>query len=341
MRTSDFHYDLPRERIAQHPAEPRDAARLLVYDRQADTVQDRQFADITEYLRRGDVLVLNDTRVIPARLHGRKRSSTVDVEFLLLKRLGLERWEVIMRPGRRVRPGDVIDFDDDLSAVLVSKMNDGVCEVEFRWNRLSFEELLEKHGETPLPPYIENHNIDSGRYQTVYARENGSAAAPTAGLHFTRELLEKLENQGIEIVHVLLHVGLGTFRPVKETLIEDHQMHEEEFEVPAETADAINRAHSEGRRVVAVGTTSVRAIESAWDGTRVSPGRGSTQIFLYPGRTFHVTDALLTNFHLPESTLLMLVAAFIGDTEKTLQLYRDAVAKEYRFFSFGDAMLLT
>lgn len=339
MRTSDFHYDLPDEQIAQKPAEPRDSSRLLVYNRSAGKSDHRIFRDITEYFGEGDVLVINDTRVIPARLHGTKRGSKVSVEFLLLKRLSETRWEVIMRPGRKLRPGDVVDFSSGFSAQITSKGAEGICEVDFSWEGV-FEELLEEHGETPLPPYITDHSAPRGRYQTVYARENGSAAAPTAGLHFTEELLRRLRKKGVEIVHVMLHVGLGTFRPVKEDTVEDHLMHEEEFEITPEAADALNRAKREGRRITAVGTTSVRAVESAWDGAKVLPMRSETSIFLYPGKAFNVIDSLITNFHLPESTLLMLVAAFVGDTEKTLSIYRDAVKDGYRFFSFGDAMLI-
>lgn len=342
MRTSDFYYDLPEELIAQTPAEPRDSSRLLVYDRKTRDEQDRTFREIRKFLKPGDVLVINDTRVIPARLHGVKRGSEITFEFLLLKRLSLSRWEVIMKPGRKLKPGGIVDFGKNLSAELVAKKEDGVCEVDFMWSGGTFEQMLERCGETPLPPYIHDRSAPRERYQTVYARENGSAAAPTAGLHFTPELLRELEQSGIEIVRVLLHVGLGTFRPVKEDSVEEHVMHSEEFEISQEAAERINAAKREGRRVVSVGTTSVRALESAWDGEKVAAERAATDIFLYPGSEakFHVTDGLITNFHLPESTLLMLVAAFIGDTEEALHLYRDAVEKKYRFFSFGDAMLI-
>lgn len=341
MRTSDFSYDLPEERIAQTPAEPRDASRLLVYDRKTGELQDRIFRDLPAFLVPGDVLVVNNTRVIPARLRGVKRGTDTAMEFLLLRRLSDRRWEVIMRPGKKLKQGQMVDFPGGLSAELVRKNHDGVCEVDFAWTG-RFSDVLEQYGETPLPPYIHDHTSPRERYQTVYAREAGSAAAPTAGLHFTHELLDRLRAGGVEIASVLLHVGLGTFRPVKEDRIEDHTMHEEEFEISRETADAVNRARREGRRIVAVGTTAVRALESAWDGRQVQPVHSVTDIFLHPGSSasFSVTDALITNFHLPESTLLMLVAAFIGDTKKTLDVYRHAVLDAYRFFSFGDAMLI-
>lgn len=341
MRTDEFRYDLPEERIAQTPAEPRDSSRLMVYDRASDRVRDETFRDLPDFLRAGDVLVLNRSRVLPARLHGTKRGRNLAVEFLLLRRLAYDRWEIIMKPGRKIRPGDIVDFRHGLSARLLEKKEDGVCEALFTWDGV-FEEVLERCGEMPLPPYIHDRSAPAERYQTVYADENGSAAAPTAGLHFTPELLETLRARGVEIVTVLLHVGLGTFRPVKEASIEDHTMHREEFEISPEAAEAVNRAKREGRRVIAVGTTSVRVLESAFNGSEVIAQRNSTGIFLYPGSeaSFNVTDALITNFHLPESTLLMLVAAFIADTDRTLALYVRAVREKYRFFSFGDAMLI-
>lgn len=341
MLTSDFYYDLPEEQIAQTPAEPRDASRFLIYDRATGKTEDHVFHDLPHFLVPGDVLVVNTTRVIPARLYGLKRGSQTEMEFLLLRRLGEKRWQTIMRPGKKLRPGQEVDFPGGLSAKLIRKGQDGVCEVDFRWDG-DFTAILESAGETPLPPYIHDRSAPRERYQTVYASEEGSAAAPTAGLHFTEELLESIREKGVKIAPVLLHVGLGTFRPVKEERIEDHAMHEEEFEIPRQTADTVNRAKREGRRVIAVGTTAVRALESAWDGREVQPMRSMTGIFLYPGSeaSFHVTDALITNFHLPESTLLMLVAAFIGDTKKTLDVYRHAVLEGYRFFSFGDAMLI-
>lgn len=341
MRTQDFYYDLPEAQIAQTPAEPRDTSRLLVFHRDEDALEDRTFRDLPEYLRPGDVLVVNSTRVIPARLHGTKRGTDTQMEFLLLKRLSNKRWEVIMRPGKKLKPGQHVEFSDGLSAKLISKKPDGVCEVDFTWDG-DFDEVLERCGEMPLPPYIHDHSAPAGRYQTVYAEQSGSAAAPTAGLHFTPELLQTLKERGVEVVQVLLHVGLGTFRPVKVQNVEDHIMHEEVYEISPAAAEAVNRAKRQGRRIVAVGTTVVRALESAWNGSRIEAKKASTDIFLYPGSkaTFHVADALITNFHLPESTLLMLVCAFAGDTQRMLKVYQHAVQSGYRFFSFGDAMLI-
>lgn len=339
MKTSDFNYELPEELIAQNPAEPRDSSRLLVYERKTDTAQSRHFSDLPQFLRKGDVLVLNDTRVIPARLLGTKEGTEREVEFLLLKRLSLTNWEVILRPGKKLRPGDWVRFTPELCAQIVSKKQDGVCEVQFEFEG-SFEQILDRCGRTPLPPYIHNSRAPRERYQTVYARVDGSAAAPTAGLHFTNELLQTLQQMGVEIHRVLLHVGLGTFRPVKEETVEAHEMHCEYYEVPEETAQAVNAAHTQRRRVIAVGTTSVRALESAWNGESLEAKAGDTDIFIYPGYKFGAVDGLITNFHLPESTLLMLVSAFIGDTDRTLRLYNEAVADKYRFFSFGDAMLI-
>lgn len=286
----------------------------------------------------GDLLVLNETKVIPARLLGVKEGTDTPVETLLLKRLSLTDWEVILKPGRRLKPGARMVFGAELTAQVVDKQPDGVCRVSFAFQG-SFEDILDRLGKTPLPPYIHDLSAPRERYQTVYAKTPGSAAAPTAGLHFTPELLERLEKEGVETARVLLHVGLGTFRPVKEERVEDHKMHAEEFELSERAAEQINRAKKEKRRVIAVGTTSVRVLESAADGASVKPGRGQTSIFLYPGVPIQVTDALITNFHLPQSTLLMLVAAFTG-REEALNLYREAVEKRYRFFSFGDAMFI-
>jgi len=338
MKTSDFDYHLPEEKIAQHPAEPRDHSRLLVYDRETKKVFHRHFYDIAEYLKAGDVLIINETKVIPARLYGKKRGSEVAFEFLLLRRLSLTNWEVIMRPGKRLKAGGVVDFAENFSARLVQKKEDGVCEVEFSFDGV-FETLLDQYGNVPLPPYITEKLDHKEQYQTVYAQRDGSAAAPTAGLHFTPELLARLEAKGVIITRVLLHIGLGTFRPMKEEDVEKHIMHSEYYSVGEDAAREINRAKEEGRRVVAVGTTSVRTLESVADQGRVRAGEGETDIFIYPPYSFQIVDVLLTNFHLPKSTLLMLVSAFMG-REEALRLYRMAVEMDYRFFSLGDAMLI-
>lgn len=338
MKTSDFDYELPEELIAQTPVSPRDHSRLLVYDRQTKETFDRHFYDVTDYLKKGDVLVVNETKVIPARLYGKKRGTETDFEFLLLKRLQLDIWEVIMRPGKKLKPGGFVDFGDGLCAELLCKKEDGVCEVRFHYDGV-FEELLDRYGNMPLPPYITEKLEEKERYQTVYAKEDGSAAAPTAGLHFTPELMRKIEEMGVAIVKILLHVGLGTFRPMKEDTVEEHIMHSEYYSVSEQAARTINDAKKEGRRVIAVGTTSVRTLESAASGGRVQAGSADTDIFIYPGYEYQIVDALITNFHLPKSTLIMLVSAFCG-REETLRIYRRAVEERYRFFSFGDAMLI-
>ena len=343
MKTSDFDYYLPERLIAQTPIEPRDRSRMLVYDRANDVVQDRIFRDLPEFLRPGDVLVINDTKVIPARIYGRRVGDEGDegahVEVLLLKRLDYTHWECIARPARKLLPGRKIKFSDDLSATVLSTGEEGMRVIEFEFDGI-FEDILDRVGNMPLPPYIHEKLKDKSRYQTVYCREEGSAAAPTAGLHFTPELLKKIEDMGVVIARVLLHVGLGTFRPVKEETIEGHKMHSEYYEVTQESADIINAAKREGRRVICVGTTSVRTVESAsTDDGVLHPGRGNTEIFIYPGYKFKIVDCLITNFHLPQSTLIMLVSALVG-REKTLELYRHAVEEEYRFFSFGDAMFI-
>ena len=338
MKTSDFDYNLPEELIAQTPIEPRDHSRLLVYDRETQEVSHRHFYDVTDYLKQGDVLVLNETKVLPARLYGKKRGTGTDFEFLLLKRLKLDVWEAIMRPGKKLKPGGWVDFGSDLCAELLCKKEDGVCEVRFRYDGV-FEELLDKYGNMPLPPYITKRLERKERYQTVYAKEDGSAAAPTAGLHFTPELLDKIEGMGVTVVKILLHVGLGTFRPMKEETVEEHVMHSEYYSVSPQAAETINAAKREGRRVIAVGTTSVRTLESAARNRLVQAGSADTDIFIYPGYEYQIVDALITNFHLPKSTLIMLVSALMG-REATLDVYRQAVEERYRFFSFGDAMMI-
>ena len=339
MKTRDFYYELDESLIAQTPLEKRDASRLLVYNRESHEVEHRVFSDITEYLRPGDVLVINDTKVIPARLYGVKKGTRRAVEFLLLRRLSLDTWDIIMKPGRKLRPGDEVEFSDKLSATIQNKKEDGVTEVRFAFDGV-FEAILDELGEMPLPPYIHEKLSDPSRYQTVYAREQGSAAAPTAGLHFTPELLDKIASMGVVIARLTLHVGLGTFRPVKAESVEDHVMHSEHYHVSEEAANAINAARQSGGRIIAVGTTCVRTLESVSDEAGVvHAGSGETNIFITPGYRFKAVDALVTNFHLPESTLIMLVCAFAG-REETLALYRDAVKRRYRFFSFGDAMLI-
>ncbi len=340
MKTSDFDYFLPEELIAQTPIEPRDHSRLLVYDRADHSVQHLHFYDLPRFLIPGDVMVVNDTRVIPARLLGEKEETNVPVEILLLKRLEKDLWEALVRPGRRLAPGTWCSFGDGLlRAEIVDRAPEGARLVRFHYQGV-FEEILDRLGQMPLPPYIHERLQDRERYQTVYAREEGSAAAPTAGLHFTPELLEQIREKGVEIVPVLLHVGLGTFRPVKEEDVSQHQMHVEHYEVTPEAAEKINRARAEGHRCVCIGTTSVRTLETASteDGL-VHAQNGDTGIFIMPGYHFKATDALVTNFHLPQSTLLMLISALMG-REEALRVYRIAVEEKYRFFSFGDAMLI-
>ena len=333
---SDFYYDLPEELIAQTPAEPRDSSRLLVYDRAQDSVNHRIFRDVADYLRAGDVLVINNTKVLPARLFAHTPNGGA-VEVLLLKRLDKDTWEVLVKPGRKCTVGKKLTVSDELSLTVEGITPSGERIVKFSYNGV-FEEILERLGSMPLPPYIKEKLKDKTRYQTVYAKHDGSAAAPTAGLHFTPELLEKIKAKGVKIAEVLLHVGLGTFRPVKEEIITDHKMHSEYYEVSAEAAEIINSAKRAGGRIIAVGTTSVRTLESVENGL-LKPCHGNTEIFIYPPYKFKCVDALITNFHLPESTLIMLVAALTG-REKVLELYKTAVEERYRFFSFGDAMLV-
>jgi len=337
MKVTDFDYELPKELIAQHPMEPRDHSRLLVLDKKTGAVEHRHFYDLLEYLRPGDVLVFNDTRVIPARLYGTKDTGA-KAEVLLLTRKNTTDWEVLVRPGKKLQIGARIQFSPELSCTVVEHTDFGGRIVRFEYEGV-FEEILDRLGEVPLPPYITAELEDKERYQTVYNRERGSAAAPTAGLHFTKELLGKIKNMGCEEVFVTLHVGLGTFRPVSAENIEDHNMHREFYTVSQEAADAVNRAKAEGRRIIAVGTTAVRTLESAWQEGQVCPGGAWTQIFIYPGYKYKVVDDLVTNFHLPQSTLMMLVSA-LSSREIILQTYAEAVKERYRFFSFGDAMFI-
>ena len=340
MKTSDFDYNLPEELIAQTPMEPRDHSRLLVYNRADQSVQHLHFYDLPRFLRKGDVLVINETKVIPARLLGEKEDTGVPVELLLLKRLERDVWEALVRPGRRLKPGAMCTFGGGLlKAEIIETAEDGGRKVRFHYNGV-FEEILDQLGQMPLPPYIHEKLQDQTRYQTVYAREEGSAAAPTAGLHFTPDLMERIRAMGVEIVPVVLHVGLGTFRPVKVEDVSQHHMHVEHYEVSPEAARRINQARANGGRCVCVGTTSMRTLETVTgeDGL-VKAQSGDTGIFIMPGYTFHATDALITNFHLPQSTLLMLISALMG-REEALRVYEEAVEQRYRFFSFGDAMLI-
>jgi len=337
-----FDYPLPEDLIAQEPTEERSASRLMVVDRETKKIQHRRFPDILDYLGAGDVLVLNDTRVRPARLIGTKEGTGARIELLLLNPLGEDRWESLVKPAKRIREGTIVHFGEgDLTAVAEEKTEAAGGRVfRLHYNTSDLERLLDKLGEMPLPPYIRKQLDEPERYQTVYSREVGSAAAPTAGLHFTRELLEQAKEKGVEIVPITLHVGLGTFRPVTAENVEEHQMHAEFYEVSEVSATAIQKAKERGNRVVAVGTTSVRTLESvAREHGEVRATRGWTDIFIYPGFPFRVVDTLLTNFHLPQSTLLMLVSAF-ASRELMLEAYRTAVSERYRFFSFGDAMLI-
>lgn len=338
MKLTDFSYELPKELIAQHPAEPRDHARLMLYDRKTGAVEHKYFYDLVDELKAGDVLVFNDSKVIPARLYGKRVPTGGKVEVLLLTPVGEDRWEVLVKPGKKALPGTTIEFPGGLQAEVLDRTDFGGRVVHFTYDGV-FDDIIDKIGEMPLPPYIHEKMEDPDEYQTVYARERGSAAAPTAGLHFTDELLQKIRDKGVEEVFVTLHVGLGTFRPVEEENIEDHQMHSEFYSITPEAAEAVNRAKAEGRRIIAVGTTSIRTLESAGTTGTLKAGSGWTNIFIYPGFTFHIVDALVTNFHLPESTLLMLISA-LSTREQILHAYEIAVKEKYRFFSFGDAMFI-
>ena len=334
----DFYYDLPEERIAQTPVYPRDSSRLLVYHKDEKRIEDKIFRDIADYLQKGDLLVINNTKVLPARMFAKTKFGGV-VEVLLLKRYDLHTWQVLMRPGKKGKIGAEFTVSDELSFTVKDVTETGERIVEFAYEG-AFEDILSRVGTMPLPPYIKEKLSDQQRYNTVYSKTDGSAAAPTAGLHFTQELLQKLKDKGVEIAEVLLHVGLGTFRPVSEEIITDHKMHSEYYEISESSAEKINRAKKEGRRVIAVGTTSVRTLESVADENGfVKACHGDTEIFLYPPYKMKCVDALVTNFHLPESTLIMLVACLTG-REEILSVYRYAVEKGYRFFSFGDAMLV-
>ena len=338
MKTKDFYYDLPKELIAQHPEEKRDHSRLLVLDKKTGEMEHKHFYDIKDYLKKGDLLVLNDTKVMPARIYGHREGKEEKIEFLLLNHKG-DIWECLSKPGKKAKLGTKIIFSDKLSAEVVDISDDGSRFLKFEYEGI-FEEILDELGEMPLPPYITEKLEDKNRYQTVYAREEGSAAAPTAGLHFTKELLQELSDMGVEICYITLHVGLGTFRPVKVENVDEHEMHSEFYVMTKEVADKINAAKERGSRVIAVGTTSVRTVESIADENgRVCEKSGFTNIFIYPPYKFKCIDALITNFHLPESTLLMLVSS-LSSREIILKAYEEAVKERYRFFSFGDAMFI-
>ena len=340
MKTHDFYYDLPQELIAQEPLKDRSSSRLLVLNKETGEIEHRQFRDIVAYFHEGDCLVINDTRVVPARLHGERYGTGAHIEILLLVRKELGTWEVLVHPGKKVRPGDRIIFGGGkLEAEILEVIEGGNRIIRFHYEGV-FETILDELGEMPLPPYITHKLEDKERYQTVYAKHDGSAAAPTAGLHFTPELLKKIEGLGVKIAHVTLHVGLGTFRPVKADDILDHDMHSEFFSVEQEQADIMNQAKRNGGRIIAVGTTSTRTLESVTDDEGVIYAKsGWTKIFIYPGCAFHGVDCLITNFHLPESTLIMLVSALAGKNH-VMKAYAEAVQERYRFFSFGDAMFI-
>lgn len=339
MRTEEFDYDLPESLIAQHPSDKRDEARMMVLDKNTGEIEDKHFFDIIDYLKPGDVLVMNDTRVIPARLFGHREGKDESIEVFLLHNIEEKKWEVLVRPGKKMKIGVEVIFSDELKAKVIDIKEDGNRIVEFTYEGI-FNEILDKLGNMPLPPYIKEKLKDPEEYQTVYSKNPGSVAAPTAGLHFTKELLKKIEEKGIKLAFLTLNVGLGTFRPVNEDDIKDHKMHSEFYTISQETADIINKAKHEGNRVIAVGTTSIRTLESVYKKCgKVQEDSGWTDIFIYPGFEYKVVDAIITNFHLPKSTLIMLVAAFTS-REIILNAYKYAVKEKYRFFSFGDCMFI-
>lgn len=339
MKTSDFYYDLPHELIAQTPLKNRQKSRMMVLDRNKDYVEHKIFEDIVDYINPGDTLVLNDTKVIPARLFGHRVGKEEKIEILLLKQLEDDKWQTLVKPGKKCKIGDIIKFDETLKLKIVDILEDGQRVVKFMYEGI-FNEILDRLGTMPLPPYITEKLDDPDRYQTVYSKHEGSAAAPTAGLHFTKEVLKKLEQKGVNLVYVTLHVGLGTFRPVKVDDVTKHQMHSEYYIITKEACDIINNTKKQGKRVISVGTTSCRVLESATDDDGIiHPRAEETSIFIYPGYKFKMIDGLLTNFHLPESTLIMLVSA-LATKDKIMKAYKIAVEEKYRFFSFGDCMLI-
>lgn len=338
-KKSTYFYELPEELIAQSPAEPRDSARLLVYDRKTKKIEHKHFYDIVDYLTPNDVIILNNSKVIPARIYGVKDGTGANVEVLLNKRVNLTDWEVIAKPAKRIKEDSIISFGPKLKMKLLNRLSDGVLKVRFIFDG-RFEEILEEIGSMPLPPYITKKLENNEDYQTVYSKEKGSSAAPTAGLHWTNELLDRVKAKGVEVLEVMLHVGLGTFRPVKEDDILNHEMHSEYFEVTEDVANKINEAIKQGKRIIACGTTAVRVLESASkEKGKIEAVKGETQIFIYPPYDFKITNGLITNFHLPESTLMMLVSAFLT-VDEIMNIYSVAIREKYRFFSFGDAMLL-
>lgn len=341
MKLHDFYYNLPQELIAQDPLKDRASSRLMLLDKNDGSIKHEVFHNITNYIKPGDCLVINDTKVIPARLFGEKKDTGAKIEVLLLKRMENDCWEVLVKPGRKAKPGTVISFGDGLLECSVEDVvEDGNRIIKFSYEGI-FEEILDRLGQMPLPPYITHELKDKNRYQTVYAKNDGSAAAPTAGLHFTKELLDEIEKMGVKIAHVTLHVGLGTFRPVKVDEITEHHMHSEYYCIEQSEADKINETKKNGGRIISVGTTSCRTLESATDNDGIlKPGSGWTDIFIYPGYEFKIIDCLITNFHLPESTLLMLVSALAG-RDNVMKAYEEAVTEKYRFFSFGDAMFIS
>ncbi len=340
MKVSDFKFDLPEELIAQYPLENREKSRLMVLDKHNGSIEHKIFSDIVDYLNQGDVLVLNNTRVIPARLIGEKKNTGGKIEFLLLKRIEKDKWETLAKPGKRAVVGKKFIFGEGrLTAEVIEVKEDGNRIIEFQYDGI-FEQVLDELGQMPLPPYIKASLEDKERYQTVYSKESGSAAAPTAGLHFTKELLNKIENKGVNIAYLTLHVGLGTFRPVKSENVEEHDMHSEFYHIDVENAEIINKAKREGKKVIAVGTTSCRTLETVGNEEGyIREQSGWTNIFIYPGYKFKVVDAMITNFHLPESTLIMLVSTLAGK-ENIMNAYNTAIKERYRFFSFGDAMFI-
>lgn len=340
MRTEDFYYNLPQELIAQHPLDDREESKLMIIDKKTGKIKEEIFKNIVEYIDQGDCLVLNDTRVIPARIFGNRTGKEERVEILLLKRIGKDTWECLVKPGKKARPGHILEFGGGvLKGEILSIEEEGTRKINFEYNGI-FEEILDELGEMPLPPYITEKLEDGERYQTVYSKKLGSAAAPTAGLHFTDDLLEDIRKKGVNIVYLTLHVGLGTFRPVKVENIMDHHMHSEYYELKKDDADIINKTKENGGKIISVGTTTTRTLETlARENERLVAGSGWTDIFIYPGYKFKIVDNLITNFHLPESTLLMLVSAF-ASKEIILDAYKKAIEEKYRFFSFGDAMFI-
>lgn len=339
MRTEDFDYNLPEELIAQHPADKRDFSRLMVVDRKTGKREDKHFYDIIDYLNEGDLLVMNDTRVIPARLFGHREGKEEEIEVFLLENIEKDKWEVLVRPGKKMKIGTKCIFSDELSLEVIDIKEDGNRVVEFFYDGI-FQEILDRLGNMPLPPYIKEKLKDKERYQTVYSKNPGSVAAPTAGLHFTKELLKKIEEKGVKLAYITLNVGLGTFRPVKVDDVKNHKMHSEFYQISKETADLINETKKNNKRIISTGTTTTRTLESVYKKNgQIKEDSGWTDIFIYPGFEFNVIDCQITNFHLPKSTLIMLVSA-LASKEIILDAYKDAVDKKYRFFSFGDAMFL-